>query len=316
MSESRFEHVGVLVPCYNQASTFATVIAGFQAALPVVSIYVFDNNSSDDTAAVAREAGATVRSVPLQRKGNVVRRMFADIEANVYVLADADDTYDAGQAPDMIRHLTTDSLDMVVGMRKTNELAAYRTGHRFGNTLLTKCVAVIFGQAFKVILSGYRVFSRRYVKSFPAHSTGFEIETELTVYALQLRMPVREVPTAYRSRPEGSFSKLSTYGDGMRILATILSLFRSEKPLAALSLAFFVCALLSIVLAIPLFGTYLNTGLVPRFPTAVLCTALMLFGVILLACGIALDVVTYGRIEAKRFAYLSIPATQKRPSTS
>ena len=299
--------IAVLVPCYNEALTIAQVVRGFARALPGATVYVFDNNSQDDTRTIAREAGAVVRSVAYQGKGNVVRRMFADVEADVYVLVDGDGTYDAGAAPELVSRLLEEGLDMVVGTRMSNEQAAYRTGHRFGNVLLTRCAATIFGRTFTDMLSGYRVFSRRYVKSFPAHSEGFETETELTVHALELRMPVAEVATAYGARPDGSESKLNTYRDGFRILGTIAKLFKAEKPLLFFSIGFFVCAALAIALAVPLLETYVETGLVPRLPTSVLCAALVLFGTILLACGIVLDTVTRGRTEAKRFAYLSVP---------
>lgn len=300
--------IAVLVPCYNEALTIAAIVRDFSAALPGAVIYVFDNNSSDDTVAVARAAGAVVRSVPLQGKGSVVRRMFADVEADAYIMVDGDDTYDAAASPAMVARLLGEGLDMVVGSRITEEKAAYRFGHRFGNGLLTNCVSMIFGRTFTDILSGYRVFSRRFVKSFAAHSAGFEIETELTVHALGLRMPVAEVETVYKARPEGSFSKLNTYRDGLRIFLTIMRLFKSERPLAFYSLGFLAGALASLDMALPIFSTYLHTGLVPRLPTAVLCVALMLGGVIALACGIILDAVTKGRIEQKRFAYLAVPA--------
>ncbi|MYM28615.1 glycosyltransferase [Duganella sp. CY15W] len=300
--------IAILVPCYNEAVTIAAIVRDFQACLPQAQVYVFDNNSSDDTARIAREAGAIVRNVPEQGKGSVVRRMFADIEADAYIMVDGDDTYDASMAPQLVARLLQDGLDMVVGNRVSTEQAAYRPGHRFGNAMLTGCVSFLFGRTFTDILSGYRVFSRRYVKSFAAHSAGFEIETELTVHSLELRMPVAEVATVYKSRPEGSVSKLNTYRDGVRILSTILRLFKSERPLAFFSLFAVVSMLLSVILAEPLVQTYLQTGLVPRLPTAVLCAALMLFGVILLVCGIILDAVTKGRIEQKRFAYLAHPA--------
>lgn len=308
MADLSKARIAVLVPCYNEALTIATIVRDFRACLPHATVYVFDNNSTDDTVQIARAAGAVVRSVTQQGKGSVVRRMFADIEADAYVMVDGDDTYDAGAAPQLVARLLDEGLDMLVGSRVTQEQAAYRFGHRFGNKLLTGCLSAVFGRTFTDILSGYRVFSRRYVKSFAAHSAGFEIETELTVHALELRMPVAEVETVYKSRPEGSFSKLNTYRDGWRILMTILRLFKSERPLAFFSIGFFACALLSVGLAVPLFTVYLQTGLVPRLPTAVLCAALMLFGVILLACGIILDAVTRGRIEQKRFAYLAVPA--------
>ncbi len=300
--------IAILVPCYNEATTVAAIVRDFRACLPQARVYVFDNNSSDDTAAIARAAGAVVRLVPAQGKGSVVRRMFADIEADAYVMVDGDDTYDAAVAPRMVERLLAEGLDMLVGSRVAEQQEAYRFGHRFGNGLLTGAVSALFGRTFSDILSGYRVFSRRYVKSFAAHSTGFEIETELTVHALALRMPVAEVETVYKARPAGSFSKLNTYRDGLRILGTIVRLFKSERPLAFYSIGFAACSLLSGALALPLLRTWLDTGLVPRLPTAVLCTAIMLFGVILLACGIILDAVTKARIEQKRFAYLAVPA--------
>ncbi len=307
MIASEAPRIAVLVPCYNEALTIAAIVRDFQTHLPQATIYVFDNNSTDGTAQIARAAGAVVRNVPAQGKGSVVRRMFADIEADAYIMVDGDDTYDASVAPQLVARLLGEGLDMVVGNRVSTEVAAYRAGHRFGNVLLTGFVSFIFGRTFTDILSGYRVFSRRYVKSFAAHSAGFEIETELTVHALELRMPVTEVATVYKSRPEGSVSKLNTYRDGARILGTIFRLFKSERPLVFFSMLSALSALLSLVLAEPLMATYLETGLVPRLPTAVLCAALMLFGVILLVCGIILDAVTKGRIEQKRFAYLAHP---------
>jgi glycosyltransferase involved in cell wall biosynthesis len=300
--------IAVLVPCYNEATTIATIIRDFNRHLPSAQVYVFDNNSTDDTVRIAREAGAIVRHVTAQGKGSVVRRMFADVEADAYVMVDGDDTYDSSAAPQLVERLLHEGLDMVVGSRVTEEQAAYRFGHRFGNRMLTGCLAAVFGRTFNDILSGYRVFSRRYVKSFAAHSTGFETETELTVHALELRLPVAEVPTVYKARPEGSFSKLNTYRDGARILMTILRLFKSERPLAFYGMGFLLCCLTSLALAAPVLATYLQTGLVPRLPTAVLCASLMLLGIILLVCGIILDAVTKARIEQKRFAYLAVPA--------
>lgn len=300
--------VAVIVPCYNEELTIGQLVSDFRTCLPEAQIYVFDNNSRDATARVARAAGAIVRHVSLQGKGSVVRRMFADIEADAYIMVDGDGTYETRAAPELVNKLLSEGLDMVVGSRTSTEQAAYRFGHRTGNALLTGFLSIIFGRTFTDILSGYRVFSRRYVKSFAAHSSGFEIETELTVHALSLRMPVAEVDTAYGARPDGSVSKLNTYRDGVRILFTILRLFKSEKPLAFYSIAFAFFAALSIYLAIPVIAVYFDTGLVPRLPTAVLCTALMLFGVVLLACGIILDAVTKARIEQKRFAYLAVPA--------
>ncbi len=299
--------VAVLVPCYNEAVTIATVVADFRRALPGCIVYVFDNNSTDGTIEIAARAGAVVCSVRDQGKGNVIRRMFADIEADVYVLVDGDDTYDASVAGALVDGVLGKGLDMVVGTRRTDEQAAYRAGHRFGNWMLTSCAAWLFGRAFTDMLSGYRAFSRRFVKSFPAHASGFEIETELTVHTLELRMPVTEIDTVYRSRPEGSESKLNTYRDGIRILMTILRLLKAEKPLAFFSAGALLCALLSIGLAVPLIGTYMATGLVPRLPTAILSVSIMLAGAMSLTCGLVLDTVTRGRSESKRFAYLSEP---------
>lgn len=305
--------IALVVPCYNEEAAIAAVIAGFKQALPGIECYVFDNNSTDGTAEVARAAGAQVRQVKLKGKGNVVRRMFADVEADIYVMVDGDATYDASVAPQLIQTLMDDDLDMVVGSRISTEQAAYRSGHRFGNKLLTGFVSFIFGRAFDDMLSGYRVFSRRFAKSFPAHSQGFETETELAVHALELRMPVAEVPTQYGARLDGSVSKLNTYRDGLRILLTILKLFKVEKPLAFFSLGFVMCLLLAMGLALPLVLTYIDTGLVPRLPTAVLCSGLVLLGFLLLVCGLVLDTVTLGRLEAKRLAYLRIPSTRNLP---
>jgi len=301
--------IAVLVPCYNEERTVAAVVAGFRAALPMAEIYVYDNNSRDHTVDAAREAGAVVRSETLQGKGNVVRRMFADIDADVYVMVDGDNTYHAPSAPRLIEKLLTERLDMVVGARVDTEQAAYRPGHRLGNRLLTGFVAHLFGERFKDILSGYRVFSRRFVKSFPALAKGFETETELTVHALELRMPVAELPTPYGARPVGSVSKLNTYADGWRILMVILRLFREERPLQFFSYCFGALFLLSVVLGTPIVIEYLATGLVPRLPTAVLSTGIMLLAFLSLACGLILDTVTRGRRELRRLAYLAIPAT-------
>jgi len=304
--------IAVVVPCHDEAATIGKVVRDFSAALPGAAIHVFDNNSADDTAARARAAGAQVRQVGLQGKGNVVRRAFADVDADLYVLVDGDDTYDAAAAPALVARLVDDGLDMVVGARRDQAEAAYRPGHRLGNRLLTRCAGQLFGRSFEDMLSGYRVFSRRYVKSFAAHAQGFETETELAVHALQLRMPVAEVEAVYGARPEGSQSKLNTWRDGWRILMTIIKLFKAERPLLFFSTGFVACAVTSVVLAIPLFETYLQTGLVPRFPTAILCVALMLLGFLLLACGLILDTVTRGRIEAKHLAYLAVPRLGSR----
>jgi glycosyltransferase involved in cell wall biosynthesis len=297
--------VAVLVPCYNEELAIVQVVEQFRKSLPNASIHVYDNNSKDRTAEVARAAGAIVGNETRQGKGHVVRRMFADIEADIYVLVDGDATYDAPSAPKMIARLVGENLDMVVGCRVDQEVASYRPGHRFGNRILTGFVSQVFGSAFTDILSGYRIFSRRYVKSFPALSTGFEIETELTVHALELGMPVGEVQTPYFARPEGSESKLNTWRDGFRILWTIFNLYRGERPLRFFGLLSIVFAALAIVLATPVVITFLEQGVVPRLPTAVLAMGLMMLAFLSLASGLILDTVTRGRRELKRLAYLS-----------
>lgn len=301
--------LAVLIPCYNEEAAIAQVVGDFHRALPAATVYVYDNNSRDRTVEVARAAGAVVRSEPLQGKGNVVRRMFADVEADVYVLVDGDATYDAASAPKMVAALLDGPLDMVNGARVTSIEKAYRPGHRFGNRLLTGIVAEIFGKRITDMLSGYRVLSRRYVKSFPALAAGFETETELTVHALELRMPVAEIPTPYRDRPPGSVSKLSTFRDGFRILMTILVLVKEERPLQFFSLLALFLALAAGGLMGPILVEYLNTGLVPRLPTAILAMGLMILGFLSLASGLILDTVTRGRREMKRMRYLNIPAT-------
>jgi glycosyltransferase involved in cell wall biosynthesis len=300
--------IAVLLPCFNEEAAIAQTVAGFRAALPAARIYVYDNNSRDRTREVAAAAGAIVRAERMQGKGNVVRRMFADIEADVYVMADGDATYDAAAAPALVARLVDEQLDMVVGARRSEVEEAYRRGHRFGNRLLTGMLARIFGRTFTDILSGYRVFSRRFVKSFPALSRGFETETEISVHALELAMPVAEVVTAYGARPEGSHSKLSTYRDGWRILRTILHLFRIERPVLFYGGFAALLAALAIVLAVPLVVTYVHTHLVPRFPTAILVTGLMIVAVISFSVGLILDTVVRGRREVRRLAYLALPA--------
>ncbi len=300
--------IAVLLPCYNEEAAIARTIAGFKAALPNATVYVYDNNSRDRTVEEARKAGAVVRTERMQGKGNVVRRMFADIDADVYVMADGDLTYDPVAAPDMVRQLLDEKLDMVVGTRQHEAAEAYRGGHVLGNRLFTGLLARLFGRSFTDIFSGYRAFSRRFVKSFPVLSEGFEIETEMSVHALELRMPVGEVTTSYGARPEGSASKLSTYRDGWRILKTIGTLYRVERPvlfyggLGALLLA--VALLLSVDLVI----TYADTGLVPRVPTAILVTGMVIVAVLSFFAGLILDTVTRGRREMRRLAYLAQPA--------
>jgi glycosyltransferase involved in cell wall biosynthesis len=308
--------VAVLLPCYNEEHAIAKVVGDFRAALPEATIYVYDNNSTDHTADAARKAGAVVRRESHQGKGYVVRRMFNDIEADIYVLADGDATYDAASAPAMVAKLVGERLDMVVASRIDREEAAYRRGHRAGNRLLTGFVAHMFGRAFSDMLSGYRVFSRRFVKSFPILSGGFEIETELTVHALELDLPVGEVATPYYSRPQGSASKLSTWSDGFRILWTVFKLYRAERPLSLFGGLGIALAIISVGLAIPIFITYVQEGLVPRLPTAVLSTGLMVLAFLSLACGLILDTVTRGRRELKLLAYLALraPGEERRRS--
>jgi glycosyltransferase involved in cell wall biosynthesis len=312
---SRYD-VAVLVPCYNEERAIAKVVADFRSALPQATIYVYDNNSTDGTVEAASKAGAVVRRETHQGKGHVVRRMFNDIEADIYVLVDGDATYDAPSAPAMIAKLTEDRLDMVVASRVDRETAAYRRGHRTGNFMLTSFVAHIFGRAFTDILSGYRAFSRRFVKSFPILSGGFEIETELTVHALELELPVGEIATPYYSRPLGSASKLSTWHDGFRILWTVLKLYRAERPLSLFGAFGIALIIMSIGLAIPIVITYVQEGIVPRLPTAVLSTGLVLLGFLSIACGLILDTVTRGRREAKLIAYLALraPGEERRRS--
>ncbi|MEA3039698.1 MAG: hypothetical protein QOE79_2211 [Sphingomonadales bacterium] len=300
--------IAVLLPCFNEEAAVARTVAEFRAALPEAAIYVYDNNSTDRTAEAAAAAGAIVRAERMQGKGNVVRRMFADIEADVYVMADGDSTYDAAAAPELVRRLLAEQLDMVVGARKSEVEEAYRRGHRLGNRLFTGLLARLFGRSFTDIFSGYRVFSRRFVKSFPALSRGFETETEISVHALELAMPVAEVVTAYGARPEGSHSKLSTYRDGWRIARTILHLFRIERPVLFYGGFAALLALVALVLAAPLVVTFVETHKVPRFPTAILATGLMIVAFLSFGVGLILDTVVRGRREMRRLAYLSLPA--------
>jgi len=301
----------VLLPCYNEEAAIGATIAGFRAALPSATVYVYDNNSTDRTQDLASDAGAVVRSEKQQGKGHVVRRMFADIDADVYVMADGDLTYDPAAAPAMVGMLLTEQLDMVVGTRRHEQKGAYRGGHVVGNKVFTGLLARLFGRSFSDIFSGYRVFSRRFVKSFPVLSAGFEIETEMSVHALELRMPVGEVETTYGARPEGSQSKLSTYGDGWKILKTIATLYRVERPVLFYGSIGAVLVIAAIILAIPLVRTYLQTGLVPRFPTAILVTGMVIVAVLCFFAGLILDTVTRGRREVRRLAYLSFEAPRE-----
>jgi len=296
----------VLLPCYNEEAAIGATVAGFKAALPDAAIYVYDNNSRDRTREIAAQAGAVVRTEKQQGKGHVVRRMFADIDADVYVMADGDLTYDPAASPAMVDMLLAEQLDMVVGTRRHEAKDAYRGGHVLGNRIFTGLLSGLFGRSFSDIFSGYRVFSRRFVKSFPVLSEGFEIETEMSVHALELKMPVGEVETSYGARPEGSHSKLSTYGDGWKILKTIANLYRVERPVLFYGSIGALLVIAAIILAIPLVETYLQTGLVPRFPTAILVTGMVIVAVLCIFAGLILDTVTRGRREVRRLAYLSL----------
>ena len=299
--------IAVLIPCYNEESAIRQVVSDFRAALPQAIVYVYDNNSRDRTVELAAAAGARVFREPQQGKGHVVRRMFADLEADVYVLVDGDGTYEAASAPKMVRRMLEERLDMVNATRITSSAAAYRRGHRMGNQMFSLLVRRTFGSRIRDLLSGYRVFSRRFVKSFPVLSSGFEIETELTIHALELDMPLGEVDTEYSDRAKGSSSKLRTYSDGARILRTIVMLIKNERPLAFFSVAGVILFLTAFLLAIPIFVEFHRTHLVPRFPTAILSTGLVLLSFLSLSCGLVLDSVARGRKEMKRMFYLSVP---------
>lgn len=305
--------LAVLIPCYNEEVAVGATVEMFRNAIPGATIYVYDNNSVDNTREVAAAAGAVVKHESRQGKGNVVRRMFADVDADVYVLVDGDATYDAEAAPRLVKRLIDEELDFLNVERLSEHVEAYRRGHRLGNRILSGLVESIFGRQFRDMLSGYKVFSRRFVKSFPAMSRGFEIETELTVHALELRMPCAEDVAPYRERPAGSTSKLSTYRDGFRILMLIASLVKSEHPLQFFGAAGFGLIIVAALLSIPLVETYIETGLVPRIPTAVLVVGMVTVGLLSWFAGLILDVVTTARQEAKRLAYLSfVPVRKKR----
>jgi hypothetical protein len=299
--------IAVLIPCYNEEGAIAKVVADFRHALPSATIYVYDNNSRDKTITIARRAGAVVRREAVQGKGNVIRRMFADVDADIYVLVDGDDTYEAASAPLMIRQLLQSRLDMVTGVRVSQAVAAYRRGHRFGNWMLTGMVQTVFGRGVSDMLSGYRVFSRRFVKSFPALAAGFETETEFTVHALEMRMPIGEVTTRYRDRPAGTASKLRTYADGFRILRMIVRLVKQERPLQFFGLLGVLMLAMGIAFGSPVVLEFLRSGLVPRVPTAVLATGCVLIGFLSFAAGLILEAITHGRKEMKRLGYLGIP---------
>ncbi len=296
--------IAVIIPCYNEEATISNVVRDFATVLPSAQVYVYDNNSSDKTIENAKKAGALVRTEKQQGKGNVVRRAFADVDADIYVLVDGDDTYDAQSAPRLVAQLLNGPYDMINASRVEKSELAYRKGHRFGNWAISTMIGVLFGKSCNDVLSGYRVFSKRFVKSFPALARGFEIETELTVHALQLRMPVAETQTPYKERPEGSVSKLSTFKDGFRILFTIMYLLKEEKPLMFFSVISFVLLLGALILGVPVIEDFMKTGLVPRLPSAVLATGLVILSSLSVACGMILDSLTRARLELKRLTYL------------
>jgi glycosyltransferase involved in cell wall biosynthesis len=307
MPRETMKKIAVLLPCYNEEAAIENVVLEFKRILPEATIYVFDNNSKDFTSQNAKRAGAEVRFVKRQGKGAVVNHMFSDVDADIYVMADGDGTYDASAAPKLIEKLISENLDMVCGQRVSSEKAAYRSGHRFGNFALSFAVRKLFGDEFKDLLTGYRVFSKRFAKSFPTMSTGFEIETELAVHSLVLRMPTAEVPTQYFSRVEGSQSKLNTYRDGFRILTRIARLVLEERPLQLFSILFAIVFAFALVLSIPVFVTFFETGLVPRIPTTILITGMILSAFMCLVVGLILNAVTTARKEIRRLTYLNIP---------
>jgi glycosyltransferase involved in cell wall biosynthesis len=299
--------IAVLIPCYNEELAITSVVHGFQKSLPTASIYVYDNNSTDDTVLQATQAGAHVRTESRQGKGNVVCRMFADVDADVYVLVDGDGTYDCSQARQLVDKLLSGPFDMINGKRMETAKRNFRPGHRLGNAVLSGLVNILFKRQFMDMLSGYKLFSKRFVKSFPAQSQGFEIETELTVHALQMNMPVAEVDTLYRDRLEGTTSKLNTWRDGFRILRTIIRLMKNERPFEFFGVISSAFAVVAALLFAPLLVDYLRTGLVPRFPTLILVSGLGVCATLSFLFGILLEGVTLSRQEARRLIYLSIP---------
>ena len=306
------DRAAVLVPCYNEAPTIASVVAGFGASCPRARIYVYDNNSTDRTVEIAREAGAEVRAEHRQGKGHVVRRMFTDIDADCYILVDGDDTYDPRVAQRLVELVVDQHYDFVNVARVSTSAEAYRTGHRLGNRVLNRLVRTFFGRESRDMLSGYKALSRRFVKSFPAMSRGFEIETELMVHALEMRVPMLEISAPYRERPAGSSSKLHTIRDGLRIMFLISRLVKNERPLQFFAGIGIFVILAAVLLGIPILTTFIATGLVPRLPTAVLCMGLVVLGWLSIFAGLILDVVTKARQELKRLFYLSIPPAGSR----
>lgn len=300
-------NIAILIPCYNEEHAIAKVIKGFQSSLPSATIYVYDNNCTDKTPEIASQAGAIIRCETRQGKGHVVRRMFADIEADVYIMVDGDGTYDATYAPLMVETLLAGPCDMVTAIRDFKYSATYEKTNTYGTKALAFIVNKIFGGEIQDMFSGYRAFSRRFVKSFPMVSTGFEIETELTIHALELQMRTAEIEAPYFDREPGSRSKLRAFRDGFKVLFMIIRFIKEERPVQLFASLGAISALLSIGLGIPLVMTYLNTGLVPRIPTAILSSALMLLGFLGLIIGFILSAVTTARRETKRLSYLKVP---------
>lgn len=296
--------IALIVPCYNEALTIKKVIDDFKQAIPKLFVVICDNNSTDQTTEVARKAGAMVLYEPLKGKGNAVRRLFRDVQADIYIMVDGDDTYNPKDIQNMLSTLQEEHLDMVVGLRQATQKSAYPMNHSWGNWLFNWVLRFFFKSKFKDIFSGYRVFSRRFVKSFPAITSGFDIETELCVHTLDLNLPTKEIPTSYQSRPEGSVSKLKTWSDGFLILRRMIFLFKELRPFLFFGIIFLVLTSLAIFLSTPVMVTYLETGLVPRLPTALLCSSLMLLGFLSLTCGIILESIKHSRREMKRLHYL------------
>lgn len=309
------DKVAVLIPCYNEAVTIGKVVDDFKRVLPDADIYVYDNNSKDDTAAIAEDHGAIVRTEPRQGKGNVVRQMFREIDADYYIMVDGDDTYPAEAAPRLLEPLMNDTADMTVGDRLSNGTYGEendRAFHGFGNNLVRWLIKVIYGYAFDDVMTGYRAFNRIFVKTMPVLSEGFQIETELSIHAVDKRFRITDVPIDYRDRPEGSYSKLSTFGDGAKVLRAIASLFKDHKPMAFFGWLALILIVLGLIAGIPVIAEYFQTGLVPRFPTAILAIALVICGALSFTAGIILDTVAKaGRKQWELFTYQAYEEAQR-----
>lgn len=309
------DKVAVLIPCYNEAVTIGKVVDDFKRVLPDADIYVYDNNSKDNTAAIAEDHGAIVRTEPRQGKGNVVRQMFREIDADYYIMVDGDDTYPAEAAPRLLEPLMNDTADMTVGDRLSNGTYGEendRAFHGFGNNLVRWLIKVIYGYAFDDVMTGYRAFNRIFVKTMPVLSEGFQIETELSIHAVDKRFRTTDVPIDYRDRPEGSYSKLSTFGDGAKVLRAIASLFKDHKPMAFFGWLALILIVLGLIAGIPVIAEYFQTGLVPRFPTAILAIALVICGALSFTAGIILDTVAKtGRKQWELFTYQAYEEAQR-----